>query len=303
MSISNRKNEWGLVFNIQKFCIHDGPGIRTTVFLKGCPLRCKWCSNPESQSSNIQLLIEQDRREKIKAIDINSASTKFDQAGNVLIDQDFLLKYQLDFLSDLSQIKQEGKWRSVDEVLDICLHDIAFYEESGGGVTLSGGEPLMQIDFCLSLLKKLQDLDIHTAIETTGFVQMKDFARAIPLIDLILFDLKHWNTQIHKAGTGVSNTLILENLKVAIGQGSDILIRIPVIPDFNNTLTDAKNFTALLKSLKINRAQLLPFHQLGEIKYDNLGKEYAMKNFKPLYEEDLKDYQNVFLENGIEAFF
>lgn len=244
----------GIIFNIQKFSLHDGPGIRTVVFFKGCPLACKWCANPESQGP---------------------AHTP----------------------------KAEGNVKTVDEVLSVCLQDIDFYEESGGGVTLSGGEALVYPDFAVALTQALKEHGIHTAIETTGFAAPEIFDRVADSLDLLLFDIKHWDEQRHIAGTGVSNRLILDNMKRAIAAGKNVLPRLPVIPGYNNAPEDAAGFAKRLKDAGASQVQLLPFHQLGEKKYEDLGKEYEYADVPALHEEDLEDFKQVFLDAGIHAFF
>ena len=192
------------LFNIQKYSLHDGPGIRTVVFFKGCPLRCLWCSNPESQSGSPQLILDK-----------RKASTLV--GGQTLV----------------------GEHRTLDYVMSEVMKDKDFYDESKGGVTLSGGEVLQQHEFAIALLKRLKKLDIHTACETTGYASPEIFLAFIEDIDLILFDIKHYDSQKHYAFTNVYNEKIILNLKSAINQGKEIIIRIPVIPGINNSLEDA----------------------------------------------------------------
>jgi pyruvate formate lyase activating enzyme len=258
----------GLLFNIQQFSLHDGPGIRTVVFFKGCPLRCKWCSNPESQKAEPCLLWE----DKKNAQGVED-SRKYDLA----------------------------------EVVEICLRDKPFYEESGGGVTLSGGEALVQWEFAAALLRALRAEKIHTALETSGFAAPAIFAEAAGLADLLLFDLKHYDEKRHIEGTGVSLAPILANLKSALAAGRELLPRLPVIPGYNDSLEDAKGFAELLVSLRATRAQLLPFHQFGEKKYDMLKIPYSMKGVPQLRREDLEDYRKIIAAIGaaigIDCFF
>ncbi len=252
MLVAEVINMNGMIFNIQKFSLHDGPGIRTVVFLKGCPLRCQWCANPESQSPEAQ---------------------------------------------------EKGRLESVEEIVRVCLQDREFYEESGGGVTLSGGEPLMQAEFARALLEALGEQGVHRAIETTGFTNESDFLSTLPLVELLLFDVKHWDSARHKQGTGTDNGLILRNLRAAVEAGKDVLPRIPVIPGFNDGLEDADGFARLLSGLGLERAQLLPFHQFGENKYAEMGLAYAYANVPALHPEDLEEYRARFVRGGIDAFF
>ena len=254
----------GLLFNIQKFSIHDGPGIRTVVFFKGCPLSCRWCSNPESRDG---------------------------------------------------QLCREARLYTLEETLKICLEDRLFYEEtagtlplsspeySGGGVTLSGGDALGQPQFALELLRALKRENIHTALETSGYASGEVFEKVTGAAGLLLFDIKHFDCKRHAEGTGVSNDLILANLSNAIARNKNILARLPVIPGYNNTAEDAGGFASLFESMKIKQVQLLPFHQFGEKKYDLLGLPYAMKKVPQLHPEDLEEYRQVFLKQGIDCFF
>lgn len=246
------------IFNIQRFSIHDGPGIRTTVFFKGCPLRCRWCSNPESQAAGVQ-----PERETALA----------------------------------------GRMYTLDEAMEICLADRDFYLESGGGVTLSGGEALMQADFAAELLRRLHTEGIHTALETTGFAQPDVFLKAACHTDLLLYDVKHYDSTKHKEGTGTENRRILENLRMAAKRGMDILIRIPVIPGYNDSLSDARSFAELLRQLRLDKTQLLPFHQFGQKKYETLGIPYALGEVKTLHPEDLQEYQAEMKKAGLNCFF
>lgn len=297
--------EKGITFNIQKFSIHDGPGIRTTVFLKGCPLRCQWCSNPESQLEDIQILYDQSKcvhcLNCIKQCKKNAIS----YSNN---------KIQIDFHKCVgclqcvhscmqNALSHEGEYKDVQEIVNICLQDIDFYEESQGGVTISGGEGMSQPRFVEALVKSLKEHHIHVAIETTGYIQEDTFSKLAPMFDLLLFDVKHYDSNKHYQGTGVHNELIINNLKWAIHHGIEVLPRIPVIPDFNSSLEDAKGIADLLLSIGINKVQLLPFHQFGERKYELLNREYLLKNKKALHPEDLKDYQQIFLDKGIHCFF
>lgn len=243
-----------IIFNVQRYCIHDGPGIRTTVFMKGCPLRCLWCANPESQKAEIET----------------------DCEGTVY-----------------------GEYKTISEVMDIILKDTPFYEESGGGVTISGGEPLLQTDFVRALLAACQSQGIHTAVETTGCISPLAMESVVDNIDLFLFDVKHYDTVKHRAGTGVDNGLILRNLRFLAERGKEIVARIPVIPGFNSSLEDAKGLSALLTDIGIKRVDLLPFHQFGEKKYALLGMEYTLEGAPALKEESLKAYKEIMKNAGL----
>lgn len=295
----------GIVFNIQKFSIHDGPGIRTTVFLKGCPLKCKWCSNPESQLEQIQILYAKDKCVRCQTCVHTCPQNAISMIGNhihINFDQCVGCLQCVDHcLADA--LVHEGEYKTVQEVVDVCLQDIDFYEESGGGVTISGGEGMAQPSFLKELVTELKKHHIHMAIETTGYIKQETFQELAPLFDLLLFDVKHYDSDKHYAGTGVHNKLIRNNLKWAIAHGIEVLPRIPVIPDFNASLEDADGIGELLLQVHANKVQLLPFHQFGEKKYEQLNRDYTLKHEKALHPEDLKVYQQIFLDKGIDCFF
>ena len=295
----------GMIFNIQKFSINDGAGIRTVVFFKGCPLRCAWCANPESQEMKPQILWDSKKcincQTCVKNCPNHSISS-FD--GKIQIDHKTCNGCKICVENcPKHALEIEGEIKTVDEIMSVVMQDLPFYEESGGGVTLSGGEVTMQPEFAIGLLKALKAKNINTAIETTGYTSPEIFQRIVKYVDLLLFDIKHWDESKHKEKTGVSNVPILENMKYAIDAGKEVLPRLPVIPDYNNSLDDAKGFVQRLKEVGAKRVQLLPFHQFGENKYQMLGREYDYTDVQALHNEDLRDFQQVFIDNGIEAFF
>lgn len=249
------------IFNIQKFSIHDGPGIRTVIFFKGCPLHCYWCANPESQSG---------QPEKMWDTQQNTYTTI-------------------------------GEYKSIEEIIKEVMKDLPFYEESGGGVTLSGGEVLYQAKFATELLKQLKANNIHTAAETTGQANPKIFEKFIAQVDSLYFDVKHYDPEKHRQGIGVSNKLILKNLALALQQQMDLTIRIPVIPHFNDSSTDARHFAHLFNQMGVEKMELLPFHQFGQKKYENLNREYQMQNVPQLHSEDLDYFKNIMESRGISC--
>lgn len=294
-----------LVFNIQKFSIHDGPGIRTTVFLKGCPLRCRWCANPESQLHQAQ--VRWDRARCVgcgRCVQACPADAVTLDAQGVHIDMEKCAGCgACAHACGEHALTLDGEARDVADVVRACMQDQMFYEESGGGVTLSGGEPLASPEFALELLTELRKKGVHTALETTGYALPEVFDRVTAQADLLLFDVKHYDRERHVQGTGVANDMIVENLRRAIAAGREVLPRIPVIPGFNDSIDDAQGFAALLKGVGAKRAQLLPFHQLGEKKYEMLGMEYELHDLKPLHEEDLEGFRKTMINAGIDAFF
>lgn len=254
-------NDKACVFNIQKFSIHDGPGIRTVVFFKGCPLRCFWCSNPESQDSKPEQMWD----------------TQKNAHTNV------------------------GEYKSMDEIITEVMKDEAFYEESDGGVTLSGGEVLYQAEFATELLRQLKAKGIHTASETTGFAKAETFSKFIEQVDLLYFDVKHHDELQHKTGTGVSLKPILKNLAIAIEQKQNVVVRIPVIPNYNDGPTNAAAFAKLFNQMNITEVELLPFHQFGEKKYSSLDRDYQMQDIPQLHTEDLDYFKAILEENNIQC--
>lgn len=293
------------IFNIQKYSIHDGPGIRTVVFFKGCPLQCSWCSNPESQNSNVQ--ITWDKYKCIKCFHCLNAC-KYDsialKEGRINVDAHSCNScFECIKGCPKQALTIEGKYYTVSEVLKEVLKDEVFYEESGGGVTLSGGEVLQQHAFVVELLKQLREKNIHTSCETTGYASNKVFKEFIENVDLLLFDMKHYDREKHLKGTKVYNDKIIANLATAIFKDKDVIIRIPVIPAFNDSLEDAQGFCDLLKTIGAKKVNLLPFHQFGQKKYALINKSYALQNVTQLHEEDLISYRQIFIENGLDCTF
>lgn len=294
-----------LIFNMQKFSIHDGPGIRTTIFFKGCPLKCLWCSNPESQDTSIQILYDQKKCVHC----MTCLHTCPNKAIQFLQDQFYIdtkaCSHCLTCVHNCinQALSYEGEYKTIDEIIDFCLQDVEFYEESNGGVTLSGGEALCQPQAVHELCSELKKHKIHIAVETTGYIESQIFQESAALFDLLLFDVKHYDSNIHQKMTGVSNEKILKNLSWALNNNIEVLVRIPVIPGFNAEIKDAKGFVSLFQKMGIKKVQLLPFHQFGQNKYSLLNREYAYKDTKALYPEDLQEYQNIFTQEDIDCFF
>lgn len=294
----------GIVFNIQKFSIHDGPGIRTTVFLKGCPLRCKWCANPESQLERVQILYDEKKCVQCQTCVHTCPQQAISLKDKILIDSNKCVGcLQCVHNCPTKSLSFEGEYKEVQDIVKTCMQDIDFYEESGGGITISGGEGMAQPEFLKALVKELKSNNLHVAIETTGYIQEDTFKELASMFDLLLFDVKQADTNKHFAGTGVHNELIKKNLTWAVSQDIEVLPRIPVIPGFNAELEDAKEIAQYLIDIGLDKIQLLPFHQMGERKYELLNRDYELKDIKALHPEDLKDYQQQFLNAGVNAFF
>jgi len=285
---SKRTDIVGCVFNIERFAIRDGPGIRTTVFLKGCPLRCLWCANPESISPVPQLFYFENlctRCYRCVEACPNKATTKT-QDGAIKIDRS-LCKACGKCVEVCPNKAREisGKPMTVEQVLEEVKKDALFYQNSGGGVTVSGGEPTLQPDFLWHLLQRCQESGIHTTLDTSGFVKPEILRRVLEHTDLVLYDIKHMDPAKHKELTGVDNRLILENARMIAAMGKPMIIRVPLIPGHNDSKENLKALAEFMLSLGLKRVDLLPYHSLGKIKYYRLGMEYKLSDLKP-YEGD-----------------
>ena len=273
----------GKIFDIKKYAIHDGPGIRTTIFFKGCPLSCCWCHNPESLSDKTQRLYRQARcvgcLECISAC-LNDAMTA---ADNTLKWESADCTYckTCAQICPAEAVEFIGKTMSVEDVLAEITKDTLFYDESGGGVTFSGGEPLMQPAFLTGLLKACGDLDLHRAVDTCGYADTRTLLNIAADVELFLYDLKHMDAEKHYRYTGVSNELILTNLKYLSRQGARIIVRLPVIPGLNTDADNIERTGAFLSSLVgVNRVSILPYHCAAEAKYHNLCLRYVASDIE-----------------------
>lgn len=260
-----------IITDLKHFAVHDGPGIRTTVFFKGCPLKCLWCHNPENISFEPQ-----------------TAFYKHKCVGCKNCEKDNFV--EADCLGE-ARVRY-GKEVSVEELLPSLLEDKDFYETSGGGVTLSGGECLCQADFCAELLKALKENGIHTAVDTCGFVSRQSLDKVLPFVDIFLYDVKAIDEQVHIKCTGQSNVRILENLEYIDKCGKAIEIRIPYVPDFNDG--EIAKISKFLKPLKnIVAVKVLPYHNYAGSKYEALGMENTLPERLPS-EEEIKKAQELF---------
>ena len=285
MSTFEDRKVTGLVFNIQKYSVHDGPGIRTIVFTKGCPLACRWCSNPESQKPQPQMAFNPTRCISPAKCNFCIPACPYGsiRAVNGALDIDCTHCNDCETIACASACPAQslivyGKNRTVEDVLHVVAQDSIFYSRSGGGMTISGGEPLFQKKFALALLREARRRRIKTAIETCGCVPWETMEEAAPLLNNILFDVKHTDSEKHKWATGRGNELILSNLKKLSETFPDkpVLVRTPVIPDFNDDDETARSIGRLLKGYANVSYEALPYHRLGTQKYMFLGREYPM---------------------------
>ncbi len=251
-------NTTGRIFDIQRFSVHDGPGVRTIIFLKGCFLRCKWCCNPESQKREIETMLV-DGKEKIMGRDVTVA----------------------ELMTDIEK-------------------DRIYYRRSGGGVTLSGGESLAQPDFAAAILRACKERGINTALESTACAKYDKIQKLLPYLDVYLMDIKHINSQKHKEFTTQPNELILENAKRLAADAKKLIIRVPVIPTFNDTEQEIRDIAEFTKSLKtVEELHLLPYHRLGEDKYKGLGRTYEMHGIDLIPAEHIQKLKKVVEETGL----
>lgn len=275
----------GLVFNIQKYSVHDGPGIRTVVFTKGCPLRCRWCSNPESQEPRPQMAFNPGRcispAKCGYCVPVCPHGAIKDEGGALSIDCAPCADCAtLDCARacPAQSLIVYGQDRTVEDVLNVVARDAMFYSRSGGGMTISGGEPLLQKKFALALLREARRRRIRTAIETCGCVPWETFEEAAPLLNNVLFDVKHTDPAKHKEHTGADNGLILANLEKLLESFPDlpVLVRTPVVPGFNDDDETARSIGRLLKGHANVSYEALPYHRLGTQKYMFLAREYPL---------------------------
>ncbi len=244
-----------MIIKIERFALHDGPGIRTVIFLKGCPLRCAWCSNPESQSLEGQVFYKPER-------------------------------------------ELVGKNASVEDIMYMVMKDCQYYSATSGGITLSGGEPFFQPVFAQEILKACKAENIHTAVETSGFVKWEDLEKALPDLDLVLFDLKHPDPERHRLLTGVENQTIVANLGNLALRGIPVIARIPLVPTYNDSPGVLADFASILQSMRVETIHLLPYHRMGIIKYGWLGRSYDLPEVKTHTEDQLAAIQKFFDQRG-----
>lgn len=310
-------NKKALVFDVQRFSIHDGPGIRTTVFFKGCNLNCGWCHNPESINFNYQLYWDGDsciNCKKCAAVcerdvhifwydNSNEERNTLGQQIKHLVNYEkcnFCRKCE-DICPKLA-VKVVGHEITLDNLLLEVLKDRLFYKNSGGGVTLSGGEPFYQYDFILEFLRLLKREEIDTSVDTNFYVNWEKIEEVMPYIDLFLIDLKAVDQDIHIKFTGVSNKLILDNIVKLSGSGKKFWIRIPIIPNLNDFDAEIKNIISFIKTIKNYQGiYILPFHQIGKHKYRYLGINYEFLNHPSINFGKMEKIRNIFLKENLEV--
>jgi len=260
----------GLIFSVKRYSIHDGPGIRVTFFMKGCPLSCWWCHNPEGISPDVET-VEQ-----------------IEKVGEM----------------EFRKTEEAGRYYSVNDILEILDKERIFINNSKGGITFSGGEPMLQTGFLSEALKACKANGYHTAVDTSGHSSIDNFKKIIPFTDLFLFDIKHLNDNLHFEYTGVSNMLILENLRLLLSCDRDIMIRIPVIPginDDNDHMENLREFIINNKNENLKKINLLPYHKTGSSKYRKFNIPYRMGDVQQPSRQRMNELKDFFSETGIKV--
>jgi pyruvate formate lyase activating enzyme len=302
----------GLVFDIQGYSVHDGPGCRTLVFLSGCPLRCSWCANPEGQQRRPRLMFREKQcvhRHYRCASACGRAAVQIIPGGNPYPQFDRSICRECEtrdcVAACLNQaLKTAGQFYTVAELMAILTRDQGFWG-AGGGVTFSGGEPLSQPEFLQTMLKQCQASYIHTAVETSAHVDADLLLAILPWTDWLLVDIKHMNPAAHRAETGAGNERILKNVEAlaCTDWGGRLIIRVPIIPGYNDTAENLRATAGFVRELALKEVNLLPFHRLGTSKYEQLGLDYGRyTHLEPPSQETLRSHQQIFLAAGLACY-
>lgn len=295
----------GLIYGIQKFAIHDGPGIRTLVWMKGCPLKCLWCSSPHTQKFSPEILYIESKCKKCQTCvnECPKEAIKLSDEGKIKIDRNLCDTCGKCVETCQNQaLKLVGDERTVEELYHDIMKDSPFYRRSKGGVTIGGGEPTMQHEFVKEVFKKCKETYVHTAMETCLYAKWENLEKILDFVNLLYFDIKHMDSDTHKKITGVSNELILDNARKA-SKVTPIILRIPLIPGYNdseeNILKTAKFAAELGENLL--RIELLPYHKFGTLTYKQLGRKYELKDVEPPSEENLIKLKELIESCGVKV--
>ena len=289
------------IVDIKRFAVHDGDGIRTTVFFKGCPLKCVWCHNPEGIDFKSQLAFRENKCINCgECVNVCPQKAHNFENGIHIFDRTKCIACgKCEKACFNGALTLYGKEMTVDELVPILLEDKDFYDVSGGGVTLSGGECLCHVDFCVGLLKRLKENGIHTAIDTCGFASKEAIDKVMPYTDIFLYDIKAFDEDVHIKCTGQSNKMILENLEYIDSCGKQIEIRIPYVPEYNsNQIEKIAEFLSRLKNL--TKVRVLPYHNYAGSKYGALQMENTLPEIVPS-DNEMEEVRNYFINNGINV--
>lgn len=296
------KSTHGLIFDIRRYSIHDGPGIRTTVFFKGCPLRCWWCHNPESQSTQPELMLRLGRCTACGECQSVCPQGAISVEGVTSTDRERCLA-----CGECAQVcysgarEMVGRKMNVEQVMAEIERDVLFYDQSGGGVTFSGGEPLMQAGFLLSLLSACRERGIHTTLDTSGYASRAVIQQIYPYVDLFLYDLKLMDPARHKQYIGASNRPILGNLRWLSERGCSLVVRIPLVPTVNDSQADLHQFGQFLAGLPhLDGVELMPYHAIALAKYESLGRSYHLPALLPPDSMQVEHAADILREYGLK---
>lgn len=294
----------GLVFSIDRFVAEDGPGIRTTVFMKGCPLQCIWCHSPQSQLARPQLAFYSSRC-------IGSGACVEVCPQNALIVSPMGTRVAWERCDNCGKcvdvcpsmaLEMVGNWLTVEQLINILKKDLVYYKNSGGGVTFSGGEPTAQPGFLAACLKRCKELEIHTAVDTCGFAEWAVFEEILPYVDLFLYDIKHMDSTKHKQFTGVGNELILKNLKRLSQHGKSIWIRIALIPGYTDSEENLRQTSEFVRELKgVERVSLLSYNTAAGARYSYIGRKYELEHLGAYPKQRERTCVQIFSSLGIEV--
>ncbi len=289
------------ITDIQRFSVHDGPGIRTMVFFKGCPLRCKWCQNPETQNYYPEMMVNKELCIGcLKCAEICEKGAIVFENGDLLYDRRKCGKCgKCDEICGAGARKKIGRMETLEHVVEVISKDKVFYQNTKGGLTVSGGEPTVHAEFVAGLLEEAKKRGIHTAMETCGYCNEEGFLHAIKNCDLLLFDVKHTDPKVHEEYTGVSNEVILNNLRSAADLKKNIIIRIPLIPGVNSGDDNLKVTAEIAKECHAKEIHLLPFHQMGQEKWEGLDKEYFCEDMELPSEKLVAKAEGILKYSGL----
>jgi len=301
----------GLIFDVQGYAVHDGSGCRTLVFLSGCPLRCTWCANPEGQLLRPRVMYRANKcahthyrcvtacpNDAIRITEGASLPLQFDRSRCDRCEDMECVQACLS-----AALRIAGRSYTVDELMRILVRDQGFWG-SQGGVTFGGGEPLFQAEFLLALLAKCRSSYMHTTVETCAHTRTSVLMEVLQWTDALFVDIKHMDAEAHRSGTGVGNELILQNIEAAAATSWDgrLIIRVPIVPGYNDTLENLRATAAFMSRLKLKEVNLLPLHRLGHSKYEQLGLPYAYAQVPPPSREVMSSYQRIFESAGLQCY-